>query len=95
MPHNAHELWSLLAKHHGLDWLAMALTFLSMWRLGDHKKDGFLWGVAATAAWTLFNLGVASVAGVVANIVFMALNLRGFLRWRAAPGDPGPPTPRP
>lgn len=89
------ELWSLLAHNYGLDWLAMALTFVSMWRLGEHKRDGFLWGFAATIVWTAFNATVPSVAGVLANIVFTALNIRGYLRWRGANPAPPPPVPLP
>ena len=71
----------LILRHYGVDWLAMVLTFVSLVRLGDHKRDGFIWGFLSTVAWAVFNVLVFSVAGVIANIVFFYLNLRGWLRW--------------
>jgi len=42
-----------MGPYHGLDWLAMALTFTAIGLLGSKRRAGFL-----------------------------AMNLRGFLKWR-------------
>ena len=60
----------------------MVLMLVSLWRLGDHKRDGFLWGLAAAIAWIGFNAIVLSVAGVIANVIFFGLNARGYARWK-------------
>jgi len=86
-----YDLWNLLSKHHGLDWLAIILTFVSLWRLGARKRDGFLYGAGATIAWAAFNVGVASVAGVLANLIFAAMNARGFAKWKAEKEPPVKP----
>jgi len=72
----------ILFKHYGVDWLAMILMFISLIRLGDHQRDGFVWGLGATIAWAVFNGMVESVAGVIANAIYFLLNLRGWVRWK-------------
>ncbi|MEL6330644.1 MAG: YgjV family protein [Planctomycetota bacterium] len=71
-----------LRNHYGFDWAAMVFTFLSLYRLSEHKRDGFVWGLAAGLAWTAFNITVPSVAGILANVVFIYMNGRGYLKWR-------------
>lgn len=75
-------MFDYILKHRGVDWIAMVLMFISLIRLGDHKRDGFAWGLAATVAWAVFNGMVFSIAGVIANVIYFFLNLRGWLRWR-------------
>lgn len=70
-----------LREHYGTDWAAMVFTFLSLWRLGNHKRDGFLWGLLAALSWAVFNLTVQTVPGVTANIVFLGMNARGWWKW--------------
>jgi hypothetical protein len=76
----------LLLRHWGVDWVAIALTFTSLYRLGNRKRDGFAFGMAANLAWAVFGVLVLSLATVGANAVFLALNIRGWVRW--APAEP-------
>jgi hypothetical protein len=52
--------------------------------LGNKNKLGFVFGLAANLSWMAFALITASLPIFLSNIVFMALNIRGLLRWRAA-----------
>jgi hypothetical protein len=70
-----------LLRHYGVDWLAITLTMLALYRLGNKKRDGFVFAMASNLAWTGFALLVMSVAALLANAVFLALNIRGWIRW--------------
>ncbi|MFG0299798.1 MAG: PnuC protein [Phycisphaerales bacterium JB047] len=72
----------LLFKYYGLDWAAMAFTFLSLYRLGSGKRDGFIYGLLANVCWAAFGIMAESIANPLANAVFLAMNLRGYGRWR-------------
>ena len=62
-----------LDRYFGLDWAAAIFMFLSMHRLGIHKKDGFVFAALASICWIAFNLIAKSPAGVLALHEFLAL----------------------
>jgi hypothetical protein len=80
-----------LNKYFGLDIAAATFMFLSMYRLGHHKKDGFALGALASLCWIAFNILADSPAGVVANAVIAAMALRSLLLWH----KPNAPVPTP
>lgn len=80
-------------KHDGIDWIAAVFMFLSMYRLGHHKKDGFAFAVLACIFWIVFNYRVDSAAGVVANIIIAIMALRSLSTWNKT--HPSKSTPEP
>ena len=72
----------ILFKHYGVDWVAMFLTLIALYRLGNKKRDGFLYGLASNVAWAAFGVLVFSVANVLANVIFLVMNVRGYRKWR-------------
>jgi hypothetical protein len=75
-----------LLRYYGVDWLGFALTLGSLHLLGNHRRAGFLLGAGSTVAWGAFSVMADSTATVVANSVFLCMNLRGWAKWRVAPG---------
>ncbi|MEM1099824.1 MAG: nicotinamide mononucleotide transporter [Planctomycetota bacterium] len=71
----------MLFHYYGVDWLAMTLTFLAIYLLGNKSRSGFVVMMAGNASWFVLGLLTASVAMLVANAVFFAMNVRGFWRW--------------
>jgi len=74
----------LLLKYYGLDWAAMGFTFLSLYRLGSGKRDGFIFGLLANVCWAAFGVMAESIANPIANAIFLSMNLRGYIRWRGS-----------
>jgi len=72
----------LLFKYHGIDWIAIIMTFLTLYYLGEKRRFGFVFGILASISWLIFGILVDSIANIVANIIFIALNLRGYLNWQ-------------
>jgi hypothetical protein len=72
----------ILFKYYGIDWAAMVATFFSIYYLGNKKPQGFLFSVFSSILWIAFNCLVVSIAGVLANMAFIALNLRGYWKWK-------------
>ena len=72
----------VLLNYHGIDWIAMIMTFCSLYYLGEKKRCGFVFGIAASISWLTFGALAGSVANVVANIIFIILNIRGYLNWK-------------
>lgn len=70
-----------LLSYYGVDWLAMALTFVSIYLLGQKNRSGFLYGLGANASWFAFGIMAGSVANPVANVIFAALNIKGYAAW--------------
>lgn len=73
----------LVFRYYGVDWLAMASTFLSLWLLGEGRRSGFLLGMVAAGFWFSFGVLAGSLANPIANTLFFVLNVRGYRRWRA------------
>ncbi len=70
--------------YYGLDWLAMGASLLAVYLLGQKNRLGFAAFIAANATWVAVGLLAASHGIVVGNVVFLGLNVRGWLRWRPA-----------
>ena len=79
LPNSIHDFFF---QHLFIDWAAAIFMFLSMYRLGIHKKDGFVFAALASLFWIIFNLRVHSSAGVVANAIIAAMALRSLLIWK-------------
>ena len=72
-----------LLNYYGLDWLAMSLSILAVWMLGNKNKFGFLVFVTANALWVALGLTLIHSYGiVVGNLFFLVSNARGFANWR-------------
>lgn len=72
----------ILLKYHGIDWLAMIMTFLALYYLGEKRRFGFIFGILASISWLSFGVLVDSIANILANVIFIVLNLRGYLNWK-------------
>ena len=73
-----------LSQHYFIDLVAVICMFVSIWLLGNQKREGFLFGMIAAAAFIAFNGLVESIPGVVGNLVLLGLNIRGWNRWNPA-----------
>lgn len=71
----------MLLQYYGIDWLAMVLTFLAIWLIGDRNKSGFFLMIGGNTCWVVLGVMTASVALVLANLSFMALNVRAIVHW--------------
>ncbi len=72
----------LIFRHYGVDWIAIVLTLIALYRLGNKKRDGFVYGMASNLAWVAFAVLVMSIAALLANVLFIVMNFRGWYRWR-------------
>jgi hypothetical protein len=79
-------MYDFFFKHYALDWAAAVFMFLSMWRLGKHRRDGFVLAAIASAFWIAFNIRVDSAGGIVANAIILAMAVRSFSTFRKASG---------
>ncbi len=73
-----------LLNYYGLDWLAMGLSLLAVYLLGNKNRNGFLSFIVANALWVVLGATMMSSYGiVVGNVVFLIMNGRGYLQWKA------------
>jgi len=71
----------MIFQYYGIDWLAMALTFLAIWLIGDKNRKGFYIMMAGNCSWVAVGFLTQSMALVVANLLFMTLNVRAIINW--------------
>ena len=72
----------ILLKYQGIDWIAMVMTFFFLYYLGEKRRCGFVFGILASISWLTFGILAESIANVIANVIFITLNLRGYLNWK-------------
>jgi hypothetical protein len=77
-----------MLNHFGLDWLAMALTFVAIYLLGNKRRSGFVVMMAGNLGWIAVGVTATSVAMVIANAGFFSMNVRGFLKWAPRAAEP-------
>ena len=74
--------WTTIAfRYYGVDWLAMAFTFTAIYLLGNKSRHGFATMMCGNVCWIAVGAFTSSLAMVVANAVFLAMNTRGWIRW--------------
>lgn len=71
-----------------VDWLreaigcfAIGCGMIGKWKLGSHKKIGWLWSFVGSIGWLLFALRIESPTGLINNFVYLLLSLRGYYAW--------------
>jgi hypothetical protein len=70
-----------MLNYYGLDWIAMLLTFGSIYWIGERRRMGFVLGMIGNMFWFAFGIFADSPATLVANLIIFLLNLRGYLKW--------------
>ncbi|MCJ8312583.1 MAG: PnuC protein [Saccharospirillaceae bacterium] len=68
-------------QYYGVDWLAMVLTFVAIWQIGNKNKIGFMLMMCGNTSWVFVGILTESVAMVIANIIFFSMNVRALLKW--------------
>ena len=71
-----------IGNYYGTDWLAMIMTFFSLYYLGRKEKKGFVFGLIACICWFIFGILAHSLANPIANVVFAYLNVKGLNNWQ-------------
>ena len=70
-------------NYYGLDWLAMGLSVLAVYLLGNKNRLGFITFMTANMLWIFVGFVLMQSAGIaLGNIIFLVLNTRGFLKWQ-------------
>ena len=72
---------NLAFKYFGMDWLAMIFTFGSIYLLGNKSRWGFASMMAGNIFWVILGFLTSSIAMVIANAIFFAMNARGWIKW--------------
>lgn len=70
-----------LIKFKGADWTGMIFGLIATYYLAKGRRRGFLFGIVGGFGWVTFGLLTGSVAGVLANLAFIAFNCHGFCCW--------------
>ena len=70
-----------MTQYLGLDWLAMCLTFAAIYLLGNRSRTGFVVMMIGNLCWSAIGIWVGSYAMVIANLAFLSMNVRGFIKW--------------
>jgi nicotinamide riboside transporter PnuC len=71
-----------LIKFKGADWVGMIFGLISTYYLAKEKRMGFLFGVIGGLGWIVFGILTGSIASILANLSFIAINCHGYLRWK-------------
>jgi hypothetical protein len=72
----------IFLKYYGLDWLAMVLSLLAVYLLGNKNRMGFISFSLANTVWVILGFFLIHSFGIaIGNIVFLVMNIRGFFSW--------------
>ena len=64
-----------------------ALGLASCWLLGSKRRAGWAVGLVLNLAWTVYATVTAQWGLLPAEVVFAALNARGWHRWHTEPQE--------
>ena len=74
-------MFSFLGSYYGVDILAMLMTFTGINLITKKKKIGFVVHAAANCVWFCLGIMAESWGLIVANVVFVFMNTRGYYYW--------------
>jgi len=74
-------------QYWGFDWLAVLLTALGIWQLGDKSRFGFLTMSISNLFWLFLGIATQSLALVAANVAFCIMNFWAFIKWSLKRSD--------
>lgn len=71
----------IMSKYYGVDILAMTLSFIGIYTIGNKQRYGFIIAMIGNMLW--FTLGVLtkSIGLLFANFILALLYIRAFIRW--------------
>lgn len=67
--------------YYGVDWLAMLLTLIAIYLIGNKAKSGFVLMIIGNLCWIGLGFLSGSIAMILANIVFAGMNMRAIIKW--------------
>lgn len=67
--------------YYAIDWLAMTLTFIAIYLLGNKSRLGFVLMSGGNCCWAVVGLLTGSLAMLIANLVFLVMNVRAWVKW--------------
>ncbi|GAB5465846.1 MAG: nicotinamide mononucleotide transporter [Candidatus Kapaibacteriales bacterium] len=71
-----------LTRYFLIDWLAMLLSLLGVYIIGNKRKSGFLVFALSNVIWALLGFTLMGSYGVaIGNLIFVVINIRGYLSW--------------
>jgi nicotinamide riboside transporter PnuC len=79
-----------LFQFYGIDWLASLMAIAMIYSLGNGRRIGFAFGITANLSWLAFAALSHSLPILLSNIVFLALNIRGWRAWQGKPHQEQP-----
>ena len=71
-----------LFQYYAVDWLAMVLTLLAIWMIGNRDRNGFIVHIAGNVSWIVMGFMAGSMATMLANFAFILENIRALVLWR-------------
>ena len=72
---------SPLSIYYGVDWIAMGLTLVAIYYIGNKSKSGFVLMILGNIAWIALGFLSQSLAMILANLLFAAMNVRAIYLW--------------
>ena len=76
-----------ISTYYGIDWLAMLLTLIAIYYIGNKAKSGFSLMIAGNICWIVLGFLSSSIAMVIANILFAGMNVRAISKWTQEDAD--------
>ncbi len=79
---NTIEIWDFpVSAYAGVDWFAMAITLIAIYFIGNQSKLGFYLMIIGNLAWITLGYLSQSLAMIIANLLFAAMNIRAIYVW--------------
>ena len=70
-----------ISPYSGVDWLAMGLTLVAIYFIGNKSKSGFVLMILGNIAWVALGVLSQSLAMIIANVLFAGMNIRAIYLW--------------
>ena len=77
------ELWDVLLKFYGLDWMGMTMSFYGTYLITKRDRIGFIYCIMGCIAGGTVSYLTNVPSYVLCNIIFFGINIKGYWDWRS------------
>lgn len=74
-----------LDNFYGADWVGMIGNLFGLWYISKQRRFGFVVGSIGCLGWVAFGFLTQSGPSIVSNIIYIAMNIRGWRKWKEKP----------
>jgi hypothetical protein len=75
------QLWDVLLKFYGLDWIGMIVSFYGTYLITKRDRIGFIYCIMGCISGGTVSYLTNIPSYILYNMIFLVINIKGYWNW--------------